>query len=162
MTDSAQGPFLDRRRVLGCAALFGISGPLLVACGSGDGSSSDAKAGGTSPSPGGSSGTPKSAGAGLIAAADVPVGGGVILTDQQIVVTQPTKGEFKGFSSVCPHQGNPVGSVGGGRINCPFHGSQFSIEDGSNLTGPNGSAAGSVAALPEIPVKVEGGQVVEA
>src|SRR3954468_8007896 len=119
MTDSPQGPVLDRRRVLGCAALFGISGPLLVACGSSDGGSSDANAGGSS-SPGGSAGTAKAAGAGLIAAADVPVGGGVILTDQQVVVTQPTKGKFKGFSSVCTHQGNPVGSVGGGKITCPF------------------------------------------
>ncbi len=28
-----------------------------------------------------------------------------MLTDEQIVLTQPTEGEFKAFSAVCTHQG---------------------------------------------------------
>lgn len=160
MNDSTphQGPVLDRRRVLGCAALFGIAGPLLVACGSDEEPSST----GSSTEGSGSASQGGDASTGLIAAADVPVGGGVVLTEQQIVVTQPTEGEFKGFSSVCTHQGQQVGSVGDGKITCPFHGSQFSIEDGENVSGPNGTEAGSVSPLPEIPVEVVKGQVVRA
>src|SRR5688572_24624500 len=37
----------------------------------------------------------------LGAAADVPVGGGKIFAAQKVVVTQPTPGEYKAFSSVC-------------------------------------------------------------
>jgi len=168
MSDSPrpQGtPYLDRRRLLGCAALFGISGPLLVACGSDDSGSSSAGGSSDSPSESGSpsaSGDAPSGGAGLVEAADVPVGGGVVLTGQKIVVTQPAKGEFKAFSAVCTHQGTILSSVEGGKITCPAHGSQFSAEDGANVTGPNGSPGGSVAALAEIPVTVTDGQVVEA
>ena len=66
-----------------------------------------------------------------VATADVPTGGGVILGDADFVVTQPTKGTYKAFSKICTHQGCPVGSVSGGLIRCPCHGSEFSIEDGS-------------------------------
>ena len=68
--------------------------------------------------------------------ADVPVGGGVVLTRQKLVVTQPTKGDFKGFSAICTHQGCPVATVENGTINCPCHGSKFSVEDGSVASGP--------------------------
>lgn len=157
-----QGPFLDRRRVLGCAALFGIAGPLLVACGSDSDGDSGTPAEGTA-SPGSESGSPtQAAGGGIVAAADVPVGGGVVVAGAGIVVTQPTRGEFKGFGSACTHQGTTLGAVGDGRITCPNHGSQFSVEDGANVTGPNGSAGGSVADLPEIAVKVVDGQIVKA
>lgn len=151
------------RRALGCAALFGITGPLLVACGS-----DDPEPGSGSPTGSADSGTPSDTGSAtgsngvLIAAADVPVGGGVVIPAESIVVTQPTKGEFKGFSSVCTHQGSQLSAVSDGKISCPLHGSQFSAVDGSNVTGPNGTAAGSVADLPEVAVKVQGGQVVRA
>ena len=92
----------------------------------------------------------------LVATADVPVGGGVILGTRNVVVTQPTKGEFEGFSATCTHQGCILASVGSGTINCGCHGSQFSITDGSNVTGPSGS----VAALPKVTVRVKGANVV--
>lgn len=66
-----------------------------------------------------------------VATADVPVGGGVILSDADYVVTQPTKGTYKAFSKICTHQGCKVGSVTDGVIKCPCHGSEFSIADGS-------------------------------
>jgi Rieske Fe-S protein len=71
-----------------------------------------------------------------VAVADVPVGGGVILEDADYVITQPTAGEFKAFSKICTHMQCPVGSVEGGTINCPCHGSKYSIEDGSVVNPP--------------------------
>jgi nitrite reductase/ring-hydroxylating ferredoxin subunit len=82
------------------------------------------------------------------AASDVPVGGGKVFADKKIVVTQPKKGEFKGFSVVCPHAGCAVNEVKGKTINCPCHGSKFAIADGAVTAGP------SQKGLPEQPVTV--------
>lgn len=67
---------------------------------------------------------------------DIPVGGGRVIPDSRVVVTQPVPGTYRAFSAVCPHQGCSVGSVADGAIECPCHGSRFSIEDGSVLRGP--------------------------
>ncbi|QIS21874.1 ubiquinol-cytochrome c reductase iron-sulfur subunit [Nocardia terpenica] len=69
----------------------------------------------------------------LTATEDVPVGGGVIVGDT--VVTQPAAGTFLGFSAVCTHLGCTVGSVAGGLIICPCHGSRFHL-DGTVARGP--------------------------
>jgi nitrite reductase/ring-hydroxylating ferredoxin subunit len=155
-------PLISRRRALAGAAVGGLSLPLLTACGGGG--SSTAQDPGTAPSSGGQDkGGGQSqdpAADALVATADVPVGGGVILGARNVVVTQPTKGEFEGFSATCTHQGCILASVGSGTINCGCHGSQFSITDGSNVAGPNGTPAGSVAALPRVTVKVKGTNVV--
>jgi nitrite reductase/ring-hydroxylating ferredoxin subunit len=163
-TDDATTPHLDRRRLLGCTALLGLTGPLLVACGSdeptgsgtdeGSGTSGDGSASPDASSPAG--------GGGLVAADEVPVGGGVVITGEKVIVTQPVEGEFKAYTTVCTHQGGDITSVSDGRMTCSLHGSQFAVEDGANVVGPNGSDAGSVAPLPEVPVRVEGGQVVKA
>ncbi|WP_231918109.1 Rieske (2Fe-2S) protein [Microlunatus sagamiharensis] len=71
-----------------------------------------------------------------VATADVPTGGGVILDDADYVVTQPSAGTFKAFSKICTHQGCPVTKVANGVIECPCHGSEFSVEDGSVKQGP--------------------------
>lgn len=158
-------PDLTRRRLVASAAIGGLSLPLLAACGGG-GSSSTPTAGATSPSAaaspgdGGSTGSAAPSADALVATADVPVGGGVILADQNVVVTQPAKGTFEGFTATCTHQGCPLTSVASGTINCTCHGSQFSITDGSNVTGPSGSPAGSVAPLAKVAVKVQGSNVV--
>ena len=65
--------------------------------------------------------------------ADVPVGSGLIV--DKVVVTQPTAGVFKGFSSTCTHKGCTVDKVAGGTIDCPCHGSKFNL-DGSVANGP--------------------------
>ncbi|MDX3454790.1 Rieske (2Fe-2S) protein [Streptomyces sp. ME02-8801-2C] len=67
----------------------------------------------------------------LATTADIPVGGGTIFKDEQVVVTQPKEGEFKAFTSICTHQQCPVANVEGGTINCTCHGSKFNITDGS-------------------------------
>lgn len=83
---------------------------------------------GPSPAPGAA--TP------VAATADVPVGGGTVLPDQDLVLTQPAAGEFQAFSATCTHQGCAVGEVTDGVIVCPCHGSRFAIGDGSVVEGP--------------------------
>lgn len=92
----------------------------------------------------------------IASTADVPVGGGLIVKNQKIVVTQPSEGEFKGFSAVCTHAGCIVSKVANGTINCPCHGSRFSIEDGTVVSGPAKKPLG------EAPVAVEGTRIVSA
>jgi nitrite reductase/ring-hydroxylating ferredoxin subunit len=140
-------PDLSRRRALTGVAVGGLTLPLLAACGSGSSSSAGAR--------------PPSGSSSLVPKAQVPVGGGVILRDQNIVVTQPSAGTFEGFDATCTHQGCQLASVSAGTINCGCHGSQFSIKDGSNVVGPSGTPAGSVAALGRVPVKVKGADIVE-
>jgi Rieske Fe-S protein len=77
-----------------------------------------------------------SGGKALADTSDIPQGGGKVFEAQKIVVTQPTAGEFKAFSAVCTHAGCTVASVQNKTINCPCHGSKFSIADGSPTAGP--------------------------
>lgn len=91
---------------------------------------------------------------GLIATEEVEVGGGVIVNDE-LVVTQPAAGEWRGFSAICTHQQCVVTEVSDGTINCNCHGSQFSIADGSVVTGP------ATEPLPEQAVAVQDGWVVQ-
>lgn len=81
---------------------------------------------------------------------EVPVGGGVVLSDGPYVVTQPTAGEYKAFSKICTHQGCPVSRITGTDIVCDCHGSHFSINDGSVTNGP------ATKPLPEATVAVSG------
>lgn len=67
---------------------------------------------------------------------DIPVGGGLILTDEAIVLTRPTDSEVKAFTAICTHQGCLVSSVENNEITCPCHGSKFSGTDGSVIQGP--------------------------
>jgi Rieske Fe-S protein len=148
----------SRRQVLGLAVAAGAGLPLLAACGGGgDEAGTDAgssgPAGGDSPAPAQSSAAPAGP---LVATADVPVKGGVILDQQKVVVTQPAEGTFKAFTATCTHMACTVGSVKNNVISCPCHGSAYSAMDGSVENGP------ATRALREISVKVEGDQVVEA
>ncbi len=69
-------------------------------------------------------------------AKEIPVGGGMVFMDAKVVVTQPAKNVFKAFSAVCTHVGCVCNQVANGTINCPCHGSEFKITDGSPVTGP--------------------------
>jgi Rieske Fe-S protein len=89
----------------------------------------------------------------LASASDIPVGGGTVFADQDVVVTQPARGEFRAFSATCTHQGCTVSEVTDGTINCNCHGSRFAVADGSVVGGPAGSP------LPERSVQVTGGQI---
>jgi Rieske Fe-S protein len=105
---------------------------------SGNGMSSG-MAGQASSSAGAMGGSVKSAapmGTVLGMASDVPVGGGMVYTAAKVVVTQPSKNEYKAFSAVCTHVGCICNQVANGTINCPCHGAKFKITDGSVVAGP--------------------------
>lgn len=134
---------ITRRKVVAGTAVTAVGVPLLVACG-GDSGADESGGGGGSDTGDGP----------LVATSEVPVGGGVVVADRNLVATQPTEGTFKVFSAICPHQGCPVTKVAGGTIDCPCHGSRFSIEDGSVTQGP---ARGP---LEEIEFTVTDGEIV--
>ncbi|MBU2697250.1 MULTISPECIES: Rieske (2Fe-2S) protein [Pimelobacter] len=105
----------------------------------------------------GSSGKPKVAtGDELTTTDQVPVGGGVVLTDQKVVVTQPTAGKFEAFTAVCTHQGLTVTTVADGRIQCAHHGSSYSISTGDVEGGPAPSA------LAKVEITVDGQKILAA
>jgi Rieske Fe-S protein len=85
------------------------------------------------PAPSASGGSGAPAGKVIAKTADVPVGSGVIVNE--VVVTQPTAGVFKGFSSTCTHKGCTVDKIADGTIDCPCHGSKFNL-DGTVAKGP--------------------------
>lgn len=99
--------------------------------GSGGTGSGGADASGGTDASGGASQTPP-----LARTGDIPVGGGKVIADRGVVVTQPKKGEFKAFSSRCTHAGCTVGGVSDGVIVCPCHQSRFDVSDGSVKQGP--------------------------
>ncbi|WP_327282731.1 MULTISPECIES: Rieske (2Fe-2S) protein [unclassified Streptomyces] len=127
-----------RRTVLAAGAAVVLAGGTLTACGSEEknpksepGSPSTPQAAAT---PSSSSGT--GTGTALLKSSAVPVGGGTILKEEKLVVTQPTAGSFRCFTAVCTHQGCIVNKVEAGTIDCPCHGSKFQITDGAVAHGP--------------------------
>ena len=143
---------LTRRAVLagGCGAACAVA---LTAC-AGYGPGGPAPAPAPAPKPGGGAPAPAGGSPALTSVADVPVGGGIVLAAQGVVVTQPTAGTFKAFSATCTHQGCTVNQVAGGTINCPCHGSKFAVADGTPTAGP------AKKPLPPKAVKVQGDSIV--
>lgn len=157
-TDAAGVARLLERRTLLVAGASVVGAGLLAGCatgsgGSTSGASGDPGAGGTDAG-GGATGSAGS----LVALADVPVGGAVAVTTstgKDIVVAQPEAGQVVAFSAVCTHQGCAV-TLDGDRLDCPCHGSVFEALTGAVVTGPADEP------LPEVPVRLDGDQVVEA
>ncbi len=139
---------INRRRALAGTAAVAAGVPLLAACGGSDDETASDSSGSGSSDPTTDSGS--GSGSALATAADVPVGGCFVVSAAKVVVTQPTEGDFKAFSAVCPHQGCSVESSSDGEIPCPCHGSRFSIEDGSVITGP------ATSGLETVEISVEG------
>jgi Rieske Fe-S protein len=135
-----------RRGVLAGVGLVGLAGAI-TACGASGSSSAPATGTNSTPGAGATTATVPTAssaqsasGAGaadaLAKTSEIPVGGGKIFDTQTVVVTQPTAGEYKAFSAVCTHMGCIVNQISSGRIDCPCHGSEYSISDGAVLAGP--------------------------
>ena len=97
-----------------------------------------------------SAGSSAPAATAVAAISQIPDGGGKIIDAERIVITQPQSGSFKAFSAICTHEGCFVNSVSNGTINCPCHGSKFSIKDGSVVHGP------ATRRLAPIAINVEG------
>ncbi|AHI23947.1 Iron-sulfur protein [Corynebacterium vitaeruminis DSM 20294] len=108
MTQNTQ-PFQCSRRMFLVGTATTFAGALLAACGSAKEVNS-------------------------VAVKDVPVGSAVIVG--KYIVAQPTEGEYKAYSTTCPHAGAPITEVNGDIVRCTQHGSEFSIKDGSVVQGP--------------------------
>ena len=170
MANSGPGPHVDpsvepipsdagsptRRRVLTVSAVAGAA--VLAGCGSGGSETAKQPAGGAGSggSTGSSGETSGGAGTKLVATSKVPVKGGVILDEAKVVVTQPSEGTFEAFTAVCTHMQCLVGMVADNVISCPCHGSAYSAKDGSVQQGP------ATRPLAKVPIKVDGGEIVEA
>ena len=137
--DRASG--VSRRTVLGGTAALGVGAPLLAACGSDDGGSSDAEA--------------PDAGTVLTPTADVPVGGGVILAKDGAGGDPARGGDVQGVQLQVHPPGVP-GDEGVEHHRLPLPQSKFSITDGSPESGPASSP------LPETAVKVDGDNITTA
>ncbi len=118
-----------------------------------------ALAGCSSDGPGGGQPTPTvpaSPGTSLASTADIPVGGGKVVTTPEgpYVVTHPDDEQFLVFSGTCTHQGNTVSEVKENEIHCNWHGSVYDASTGQVLEGP------APRPLPSVASRVEGGEVV--
>ncbi len=142
---------LPRRTLL---VVAGASG-MLAACGGSSDEETPAQPANTS-SPGTTSPPPGPGGEVVATVADVPVGGGTINRELHLVVTQPSAGQFKGFTSICTHQGCDVSGVANNLITCGCHGSQFSSETGDVERGP------ARTPLTEVGIAVQGDSIVRA
>lgn len=151
---------INRRRALSGSAAVALGVPVLAACGDDSdttaadpsASASDTPEGSASPSEDGAA----AGGEALASAGDVPVGGCFVVSASKIVVTQPTEGDFRAFTAVCTHQGCLVETSSEGDIPCPCHGSTFSLEDGSALSGP------ATGALAPVEITVDGDAITRA
>jgi Rieske Fe-S protein len=148
--------------MLAGVGLVGLASAI-TACGAGA-SSSSTPAAGSAVTPGGPASSAASGGAGgggssapagnaLASTSQIPVGSGMVFSGQQVVVTQPSAGEFKAFSAVCTHMGCIVNQVSNGTIDCPCHGSQYSIKTGDVVAGP------APKPLPAKQIKVSGDSI---
>ncbi|MEU9117609.1 Rieske (2Fe-2S) protein [Streptomyces sp. NPDC048483] len=129
-----------RRTVLRGAALAGVACFGAAACGTREQES------GTRPA----SDAPVELGP----ASEVPVGGAKLYAEQKLLVSQPAKGEFTCFSTVCTHMGAILNKIEKEQAVCPLHGSRFQVATGKVAEGP------ATRPLEEVPVKVKDGRLI--
>jgi Rieske Fe-S protein len=144
---------MTRREALGAAAVAGVCAPFLAACGAStaSGGTSNGTAGGSGASSGSGAGGGATSGV-TVKTSDVPVGGGILADNSNVIVTQPKAGTYMAFQAVCPHQGSALPAPVNGVITCPLHGSMFGV-DGSLEGGP------ATRGLTSDPVTVKNGTI---
>lgn len=123
---------------------------VLAACGGDEtpaANSTTGNAGPKTPTPATTTGAPAKFSA---KKSDIPVGGGKIYGEDEVVITQPTAGNFVGLSAICTHQQCILAKVQDSKIICGCHGSEYNIANGNVLKGPANKALAKKA------LKVEG------
>jgi cytochrome b6-f complex iron-sulfur subunit len=173
---------ISRERFIRLGTTLGVGAACasLVACGGGasssGGGSGDKNSGGGN-SGGGNYGGGKSDGGGSdggskkSSGGDAKAGGTAIASESEVapgsalpfedsgnpaVLVHLDNGDFVAYSAVCTHQRCEV-AYQGGNLACPCHGSVFDPANGAEVV-----AGPAPRPLPEIPVKVEGGEVLKA
>jgi cytochrome b6-f complex iron-sulfur subunit len=161
---------------LGTALGVGAAGASLAACGgsaSSGGGSGGQKSDGGGGYGGGNSGDQGGKGSekgskkgskaasssdAIASASDVAPGSAVTFKNagSPAVLVHLDNGDFVAYSAICTHQGCTV-AYKNGQLACPCHGSVFDPADGAAVV-----AGPAPKPLPEIPVKVQGGDVVKA
>jgi Rieske Fe-S protein len=158
---------------LGTALGVGAASASLVACGgsassgggsgkksggdSGGGNYGGGNAGGNNPDKGSKAGSSSNKAA-IAAESDVAPGSAVKFKNagSPAVLVHLDNGDFVAYSAICTHQGCTV-AYKNGQLACPCHGSVFDPAKGASVV-----AGPAPRPLPEIPVKVQGGEVVKA
>ena len=150
---------ISRKKFIRLGAAVGLGSaavPLASACGGGGGSAGD---GGT-PQAGAPAGGGPKVGRGEIIARKSEVEPGKAFpfadadTGQDSVLVHLESGEFAAYSAVCTHQACVV-AYKDGKLACPCHGSVFDPAKGAAV-----EAGPARRPLPEVPVRVEGEEVV--
>lgn len=161
----SRGRFIKLGGALGVGA---ASASLLVSCGGSGGSDGGDPGGGYgggggegSGASGETSGSTGGSGSEAIAqVSDVEAGSAVSFQNdgEPAVLVRLRNEEFVAYSAVCTHQGCEVAyEAGEGTLNCPCHGSVFDPSQGAQpQSGP------AQRPLSDIPVEVQGGEVVRA
>jgi Rieske Fe-S protein len=156
---------------LGTALGVGAAGASLAACGgsaSSGGGSGGQKSDGGGGYGGGNSGAQGDKGSekgskaasssdAIAAESDVAPGSAVTFKNagSPAVLVHLDNGDFVAYSAICTHQGCTV-AYKNGQLACPCHGSVFDPAHGAAVV-----AGPAPKPLPEIPVKVQGGDVVK-
>ena len=157
---------ISRETFIRLAAALGVGAATasVTACGgdSGDGGSGDGSGVGPS-TPAASAGGSEEAAAGtggeaIARESDVAPGGAVKFKDdgRDAVLVHLDGGEFVAYSAVCTHAGCTV-AYKDGQLACPCHGSIFDATNGAEVvSGP------AQTPLPEIPIRMQDGQILRA
>jgi len=153
---------ITRRQVLAGAGTIGVAA--VAGCSSDKGPAADRATATGSPAAPSATGS-SAAGTGATSAAaskelklgalaDIPVGGGKLVTvdGQDLIVTQPVAGQPAVFVNRCTHQGCKV-DFKSNELVCPCHASRFDLT-GAVLHGP------ATEPLPPATLRVDNGQII--
>ncbi len=163
---------VSRETFIRLAAALGVGAATasVAACGGGAGGGSGGSGGGSGDgaavgqnTPAASAGGSEEAAAGtggkaIAAESDVAPGGAVKFKDRgrDAVLVHLDGGEFVAYSAVCTHAGCTV-AYKNAQLACPCHGSIFDPANGAEVvSGP------AQTPLPEIPIRVQDGQILRA